>query len=104
MPVGVAQLLVAQVGAGPPGAAGDAAGRSPCTAVVGSLIAADKRLDGDVDQDAQGEGRILLHRALAAERDRAAQQPVVDGGGAAVQPEQRLVDREEVADAAARTR
>ena len=34
-------------------------------------------LDRDVDQDAQGEGRILLHGALAAERDRGAQPPVV---------------------------
>ena len=43
------------------------------TAVVGSLIAADKGLDRDIDQDAKGEGRVLLHGALAAERDRGAQ-------------------------------
>ena len=55
-------------------------------------------LDGDVDQDAQGEGRVLLHRALGAERDRGTQPLVVDGDGAAVQAKQRLVDREEVAD------
>ena len=56
-----------------------------------------QRLDRDVDQDAEGEGRILLHRALGSEHDGLPQPTVVDGAGAAVQPVQRFVDRQKVA-------
>jgi hypothetical protein len=39
------------------------------TAVVGSLIAADNALMAMSTRNAQGEGRVLLERPLAAERE-----------------------------------
>ena len=43
------------------------------TAVVGSLMAPRQRLDRDVDDDAEGESRILLDGALGAHGNRSAQ-------------------------------
>ena len=56
-----------------------------------------QRLDRDIDQDAEGKGRILLDSAFGPERDRRPQLTVVDGAGAAIQPKQRFVGRHEVA-------
>ena len=56
-----------------------------------------QRLDRDIDQDAEGKGRILLDGAFGPERDGRPQLLVVDGAGAAIQPEQRFVHRHEVA-------
>ena len=47
---------------------------------------------------------VLLDRALAAQGDGRPQPPVVDRGGAAVQPEERLAGRQRNRRPAARTR
>lgn len=55
-------------------------------------------LDGDIDQDAEGKGRILLHRALGSDRDFRPQLTLVDVASAAIQAEQRFIWRQEVTD------
>ena len=57
-----------------------------------------ERLEPDVDQDAEGEHRILLERPLGSEGHVGAQRLVGDRRRATVQHEQRLVGRDEVAD------
>ena len=55
-------------------------------------------LEGDIDQDSEGKGWILLHRALGSDRDFRPQLTLVDVAGAAIQAEQRFARRQEVAD------
>ena len=54
-------------------------------------------LDGDIDQDAEGKGRILLDSTFGPERDCPSQLTVVDCACAAIQPKQRFIHRHEVA-------
>ena len=57
-----------------------------------------ERLDRDIDEDANAEQRVLLHRALGAEDDAVAQHLVIDRRGAAVEQEERLIGADEIAD------
>ena len=72
--------------------------RNDCCA--GIIDCLRQRLDGDVHDDPERESRVLLDGALRASRNRPVQHAIVRLGGPAVQQEQRLPHRKEVADLA----
>ena len=56
-----------------------------------------ERLDGDIDQDAERKGRVLVHRPLALQDHRTKQAPVAHGGGGLEELEERGATADEIA-------
>ena len=59
----------------------------------------DRRLEGlerDIDDNAKGKCRVLLHGALRSEHSGCSQRSVCDCGCAAVEIEKRFINRDEV--------
>src|SRR5262245_716518 len=57
-----------------------------------------QRLEGDVNHNTKRKGRVLLHGALGAERQCRTQDIDVEFAVSAIEVEQRLINRDEVAD------
>ena len=66
---------------------------------AGIIDSRRKRLDSDVDDHPEREGRVLLDRAFRAECNLSSERAIVDLRGIAVEPEQRLAGSHEVTNA-----